>query len=94
MVDSAMQSVKDFLKEPIISSGNIVTGLFSLWRLAKKEPTRHLGFMVQQYESVHANLPPTLSATQVQNVRKILKLQLLDILKSTSQVSLLIWLPK
>ena len=37
-----------------------------------------------QYESVHASLPPTLSATQVQNVRKILKLQLLDVLRTTA----------
>ena len=85
MIQSARQSVKDFLKQPIISSGNIITGLYSLWRLAKFNPSRHLSFMIQQYESVHANLPPTLSATQVENVRKILKLQLLDILKTTPQ---------
>jgi len=38
--------------------------------------------MVTQYESIHSNLPPTLSVTQVQNVRKIVKIQLLDILRT------------
>ena len=54
--------------------GNIVTGLLSLARLVKKEQN-HLAFLVAQYESIHTNLPPTLSVTQVKNVRKIFKIQ-------------------
>lgn len=81
LVESAKASIKNFLKEPHITSGNIVTGLMSLSRLAKTDNS-YLSFMVTQYESIHSNLPPTLSVTQVQNVRKIVKIQLLDILRT------------
>ena len=81
LVESAKESIKNFLKEPHITSGNIVTGLMSLSRLAKSDNS-YLSFMVTQYESIHSNLPPTLSVTQVQNVRKIVKIQLLDILRT------------
>ena len=81
LVESAKASIKNFLKEPHITSGNIVTGLMSLSRLAKYDNS-YLSFMVTQYESIHSNLPPTLSVTQVQNVRKIVKIQLLDILRT------------
>ena len=44
LVDSALASIKDFLQEPHISAGNIVTGLFAAWRLAKAAPSVQLGF--------------------------------------------------
>ena len=43
--------------------------------------------VVIQFEFVHANLPPTLSATQVQNVRKIMKIQLLDLVRTSPNAS-------
>ena len=83
----ALSSIKDFLKLSHITSGNIITGLYSLYRLTKSDPS-NIAFLVSQYELIHSNLPPTLSVTQVKNVRKIVKIQLLDVLRNVSGVQI------
>jgi symplekin len=52
----------------------------SLTHIAKSRP-QFLDRIVTAMEMLHANLPPTLSKSQVNSVRKHLKLQLLTILK-------------
>ena len=83
IADSAYESLVGFLKKGSITNGNVVAGLVSLSRLAKSEPNL-MTSVVSQFEFVHANLPPTLSVTQVQNVRKIMKIQLMDIVRTSS----------
>jgi len=62
--ESAFESITEFLKKASISNGNVVAGLVSLSRLAKGNP-KLMSSVITQYEFIHANLPPTLSVTQV-----------------------------
>ncbi|KAF6079573.1 symplekin [Phyllostomus discolor] len=55
-----------------------------LWEEGKAALEQLLKFMsevIQAYETLHANLPPTLAKSQVSSVRKNLKLHLLSVLK-------------
>ncbi|XP_039293523.1 symplekin [Nilaparvata lugens] len=63
-----------------ISSVNLMTCMGSLTLIAKMRPT-FMGKVVAALETLHMNLPPTLSKSQVSSVRKHLKLQLLNLLK-------------
>lgn len=63
-----------------ISSANLMACMGSLTHIAKSRP-QFLDRIVTAMEMLHANLPPTLSKSQVNSVRKHLKLQLLAILK-------------
>ncbi|RZF35803.1 hypothetical protein LSTR_LSTR009219 [Laodelphax striatellus] len=63
-----------------ISSVNLMTCMGSLTLIAKMRPT-FMGKVIAALETLHMNLPPTLSKSQVSSVRKHLKLQLLNLLK-------------
>lgn len=63
-----------------ISSANLMACMGSLTHIAKSRP-QFLDRIVTAMEMLHANLPPTLSKSQVNSVRKHLKLQLLAILR-------------
>nr|XP_025043185.1 symplekin [Pelodiscus sinensis] len=51
--------------------------------LARQRPM-FMAEVIQAYETLHANLPPTLAKSQVSSVRKNLKLHLLSVLKHPS----------
>lgn len=63
-----------------ISSVNLMTCMSSLTIIARARP-QFLGKVVNALEILHANLPPTLTKSQVNSVRKHLKIQMLNLLK-------------
>ncbi|XP_035672890.1 symplekin-like isoform X2 [Branchiostoma floridae] len=66
-----------------ISSMNLMASMGSLTAIAKQRPL-YMARVVQAFESLHVNLPPTLAKSQVSSVRKNLKLQLSTLLKHPS----------
>ena len=64
-----------------ISSVNLMACMQSLVLIAKQRSHLFMGKVIQALEALHANLPPTLAKSQVNSVRKSLKLQLLSLLK-------------
>ena len=81
--EEAQLMIEDLLKfhgSAHISSANLMACMGSLTHIAKSRP-QFLDRIVTAMEMLHANLPPTLSKSQVNSVRKHLKLQLLAILK-------------
>ncbi|KAA0183330.1 hypothetical protein HAZT_HAZT004411 [Hyalella azteca] len=78
-----VQKLVSFLGSIHISSVNLMTCMSSLVILARARPI-FLPSVVQSLELLHANLPPTLSKSQVNSVRKHLKLQLINLLKHPS----------
>lgn len=63
-----------------ISSVNLMTCMSSLTIIARARP-QFLGKIINALEILHANLPPTLTKSQVNSVRKHLKIQMLNLLK-------------
>ncbi|XP_074640461.1 symplekin-like [Tubulanus polymorphus] len=63
-----------------ISSVNLMAVMSSMTCIARQRP-EYLPRVIQGFESLHANLPPTLAKSQVSSVRKNLKMQLLLLLK-------------
>uniref|UniRef100_A0A8C1TIB4 Symplekin n=1 Tax=Cyprinus carpio TaxID=7962 RepID=A0A8C1TIB4_CYPCA len=82
---SALEQLLKFMVHPAISSINLTTALGSLATLARQRPM-FMSEVVQAYETLHANLPPTLAKSQVSSVRKNLKLHLVSVLKHPSSV--------
>jgi symplekin len=81
--EEAQLMIEDLMKyhgSAHISSANLMACMGSLTHIAKSRP-QFLDRIVTAMEMLHANLPPTLSKSQVNSVRKHLKLQLLAILK-------------
>ena len=81
--EEAQMMIEDLLKfhgSAHISSANLMACMGSLTHIAKSRP-QFLDKIVTAMEMLHANLPPTLSKSQVNSVRKHLKLQFLVILK-------------
>lgn len=81
--EEAQRMLEDLIKfhgSAHISSANLMACMGSLTHIAKSRP-QFLNRVVTAMEMLHANLPPTLSKSQVNSVRKHLKLQLLAILK-------------
>ncbi|XP_046643772.1 symplekin-like [Daphnia pulicaria] len=81
--EEAQLMIEDLMKyhgSAHISSANLMACMGSLTHIAKSRP-QFLDRIVTAMEMLHANLPPTLSKSQVNSVRKHLKLQLLTILK-------------
>ena len=76
----ALEQLLKFMVHPAISSINLTTALGSLANIARQRPM-FMSKVIQVYETLHANLPPTLAKTQVRSVRKNLKLHLLSVLK-------------
>uniref|UniRef100_A0A8C3RXI2 Symplekin n=1 Tax=Chelydra serpentina TaxID=8475 RepID=A0A8C3RXI2_CHESE len=72
-----------FMVHPAISSINLTAALGSLASIARQRPM-FMAEVIQAYETLHANLPPTLAKSQVSSVRKNLKLHLLSVLKHPS----------
>lgn len=72
-----------FHGSPHISSVNLMTCMGSLTLIAKMRP-QFMGKVIAALETLHTNLPPTLSKSQVSSVRKHLKMQLLNLLKHPS----------
>ncbi|KAM9365977.1 symplekin [Pholidichthys leucotaenia] len=77
---SALEKLLKFMVHPAISSINLTTALGSLATIARQRPM-FMSEVVQAYEMLHANLPPTLAKSQVSSVRKNLKLHLVAVLK-------------
>ncbi|KAM4696875.1 symplekin [Rhinophrynus dorsalis] len=76
----ALKELLKFMAHPAISSINLTAALGSLASIARQRPM-FMAEVIQAYESLHANLPPTLAKSQVSSVRKNLKLQLLSVLR-------------
>lgn len=64
-----------------ISSVNLMATMQSLVVLAKQRYRLFMGRVIQAMESLNNRLPPTLTESQVQSVKKFLKLQLTVMLK-------------
>ncbi|KAK5861582.1 hypothetical protein PBY51_022966 [Eleginops maclovinus] len=77
---AALEKLLKFMVHPAISSINLTTTLGSLATIARQRPM-FMSEVVQAYEMLHANLPPTLAKSQVSSVRKNLKLHLVAVLK-------------
>ncbi|KAM7407857.1 hypothetical protein PAMA_003564 [Pampus argenteus] len=77
---AALDKLLQFMVHPAISSINLTTALGSLASIARQRPM-FMSKVVQAYETLHANLPPTLAKSQVSSVRKNLKLHLVAVLK-------------
>ncbi|XP_052769693.1 symplekin-like isoform X1 [Mya arenaria] len=84
MFDALLQ----FQASPHISSINLMTVMNALCNIAKQRPT-FFSRVVQAYESLHVNLPPTLAESQVTSVRKNLKQQMLSLLKHPHSIDFL-----
>uniref|UniRef100_A0A3Q2ZJ53 Symplekin scaffold protein n=1 Tax=Hippocampus comes TaxID=109280 RepID=A0A3Q2ZJ53_HIPCM len=82
---SALDKLLKFMVHPAISSINLTTALGSLATIARQRPM-FMSKVVQAYETLHANLPPTLAKSQVSSVRKNLKLHLVAVLKHPSSL--------
>lgn len=76
----ALENLLKFMVHPAITSINLTTALGSLATIARQRPM-FMSEVVQAYETLHANLPPTLAKSQVSSVRKNLKLHLVAVLK-------------
>ncbi|KAF8795634.1 Symplekin like protein [Argiope bruennichi] len=89
------QKIVDFHGASHVSSCNLMTCMQALTTVAKKR-FQFFPKVLQAFESLHANLPPTLSQSQVSSVRKHLKLQLFMLVKHPgavefhSQISILL----
>jgi len=64
-----------------ISSVNLIACTSSLCTIAKMRPI-FMGAVVEAFKQLNANLPPTLTDSQVSSVRKSLKMQLQTLLKN------------
>ncbi|XP_071886203.1 symplekin [Anas platyrhynchos] len=77
---AALEQLLRFMVHPAISSINLTAALGSLASIARQRPM-FMAEVIQAYETLHANLPPTLAKSQVSSVRKNLKLHLLSVLR-------------
>lgn len=69
-----------FVGSQHISSANLLACLGVLTTIAKNRP-EFMMTTVATIESLHSNLPPTLTTTQVNSVRKKLKSELMGLIK-------------
>lgn len=77
---NAFNLLKGFMAHPATSSVNLMACMGTLTSIAKQRPD-FMNEVVQCFESLHTNLPPTLTKSQVSSVRKKLKMELLNLLK-------------
>jgi symplekin len=75
------ESLIIFHGTPHISSVNLMATMQTLTLIARQRSQLFFSKVIQALEALHANLPPTLAKSQVNSVRKQLKLQLLILLK-------------
>ncbi|KAL8604874.1 hypothetical protein ACOMHN_028502 [Nucella lapillus] len=78
-------SLVQFQGSPHISSINLMTVMGALTNIAKQR-TSFFDQVVQSFEALHVNLPPTLAKSQVSSVRKNLKMQMLSLLRQSASV--------
>ncbi|OWF40642.1 symplekin-like [Mizuhopecten yessoensis] len=74
------ETMLHFQASPHISSINLMTVMGSITAIAKQRPA-FFGKVVQAFESLQVNLPPTLAKSQVSSVRKNLKMHMLSLLR-------------
>ncbi|XP_072163939.1 symplekin-like [Diadema setosum] len=79
----ALDALLHMLVTASISSINLMVCMGSLKSIAKQRP-EFMGKVIQAFENLHVNLPPTLSKSQVSSVRKTLKMQLFGLLRHQS----------
>lgn len=80
---SIFQALLKFHAASHISSVNLIACTGTLCTVAKMRPS-FLDLVIPALKNLHANLPPTLTDSQIVSVRKHLKMQLLNILKQPS----------
>ncbi|KAJ7374359.1 hypothetical protein OS493_007448 [Desmophyllum pertusum] len=85
---STLESLLTLIASHTISSVNLMASLGSLSAIARQRPA-FMAIVVQAFESLHANLPTSLSKSQVSSVRKNLKLHLMSLLKHPSSIEFL-----
>ena len=69
-----------FHGSPHISSANLFACIGVLSNIGKNRP-QFMSDVIKAIENLHSNLPPTLSTTQVNSVRKKLKSELSALIK-------------
>lgn len=84
---SIFDTLLKFHAAPHISSVNLIACTGTLCTIAKMRPT-FLNPVVHALKNLHSNFPPTLSDSQMNSVRKHLKMQLLNILKQPAAFEL------
>ncbi|CAG0887757.1 unnamed protein product [Cyprideis torosa] len=77
---AVFQDLVKFHNSPHISSINLMAAMGALVNIGKLRPT-FLGQVLDSLSRLHANLPPTLSRSQVASVKKMLRVYLLQLLK-------------
>uniref|UniRef100_A0A663FJ66 Symplekin n=1 Tax=Aquila chrysaetos chrysaetos TaxID=223781 RepID=A0A663FJ66_AQUCH len=80
---AALEQLLKFMVHPAISSINLTAALGSLATIARQRPM-FMAEVIQAYETLQANLHPTLAKSQVSSVCKNLKLHLLSVLRRPS----------
>lgn len=85
--NSIFTALLKFYAASHISSVNLIACTGTLCTIAKMRPT-FLADVVQALKNRYSNLPPTLSDSQMNSVRKNLKMQLLNILKQPAAYEL------
>uniref|UniRef100_A0A0B7BJ07 Symplekin n=1 Tax=Arion vulgaris TaxID=1028688 RepID=A0A0B7BJ07_9EUPU len=81
----AFNSLLQFQSSPHISSINLMTVMNALATIARQRP-QFFDQVVQSFEALHVNLPPTLAKSQVSSVRKNLKTQMMSLLRHPASV--------
>ncbi|XP_076441819.1 symplekin-like [Babylonia areolata] len=76
-------SLVQFQGSPHISSINLMTVMGAVTNIARQR-TSFFDQVVQSFEALHVNLPPTLAKSQVSSVRKNLKMQMLSLLRHSA----------
>lgn len=77
------ESLMKFHAASHISSVNLIACTGTLCTIAKMRPSL-MSPVIDALKSLHSNLPPTLTDSQVSSVRKHLKMQLINILKQNA----------
>ncbi|EDO33007.1 predicted protein, partial [Nematostella vectensis] len=85
---TTLEALLSLIASPTISSVNLMAGLGTLSNIARQRPV-FMSTVVQTFESLHANLPTSLSKSQVSSVRKNLKLHLMSLLRHPSSFEFL-----
>lgn len=85
--NSIFAALLEFYAASHISSVNLIACTGTLCTIAKMRPN-FLSDVVKTLKDRHSNLPPTLSDSQINSVRKNMKMQLLNILKQPAAFEL------
>ncbi|XP_077989762.1 symplekin-like [Glandiceps talaboti] len=80
---NTFENLMKFIASPSITSVNLMATMGTMTTIAKQRPS-FMSKVVQAFEALHVNLPPTLAKSQVSSVRKNLKMQLLSLLRHPS----------